>query len=165
MLPLETSQNPTHLDARHTKHPAFLHTPVVFSCATIYAPHHNMTALGFVSLINRIASGKRSLSSSFPNCFPAMENGGQGTPPASKSTPLYGFPLKFLTSLQITFHSGLFNFNTLQYSSSYSTSATCTNPANASPSAWLRHQHKSQHRLAVFASPYPFHKHLITIKH
>ena len=74
----------------------------------------NITALGFISLINLSASGNKSLSSSFPNCFPAIENGGHGTPPANRSTPSYGFPLKFLTSAHITFHSGRFCFNVLQ---------------------------------------------------
>ncbi len=47
----------------------------------------SITALGSISLINRIASGNKSRSSSFPNCLPAIEKGGQGTPPANKSTP------------------------------------------------------------------------------
>ena len=41
-----------------------------------------------------IASGNKSRSSSCPSCLPATEKGGQGTPPANKSTPLYGRPSK-----------------------------------------------------------------------
>lgn len=74
----------------------------------------NMTALGLISSISRIASGNKSRSSSFPSCLPATEKGGQGTPPASKSTPLYGCPSKSWTSAQMTFHSGRFSFKTLQ---------------------------------------------------
>ncbi len=45
------------------------------------------TAFGLASRTIRRAVGKRSRSSSAPCCFPAIENGGHGTPPATRSTP------------------------------------------------------------------------------
>jgi len=96
----------------------------------------NITARGFTSLISRSASGKRSLSSLLPNCLPATENGGHGTPPASRSTfPRYGMPEKFFTSSHMTFQSGRFRLRVSQYSFSYSTSARCSNPAIERPNA------------------------------
>lgn len=55
------------------------------------------TARGRISPTNRSASGKRSRSSFSPSCLPAMENGGQGTPPARRSTPLNGVPSNVVT--------------------------------------------------------------------
>ena len=45
------------------------------------------TPLGSRCSTRRNAAGKRSRSSSLPSCFPATEKGGQGTPPATRSTP------------------------------------------------------------------------------
>ncbi len=47
----------------------------------------NITAWGLHSDTKRRASGNKSRSSPLPNCFPALEKGGQGTPPAKSSTP------------------------------------------------------------------------------
>ena len=42
---------------------------------------------GRASSTRRSACGNRSRSSSRPSCLPAMENGGQGTPPENRSMP------------------------------------------------------------------------------
>ena len=93
-------------------------------------------ASGSHSLINRSAWGNKSRSSCSPSCLPAMENGGQGTPPDSKSTcPTNFFALNSLRSFSITFQSGRFCRMVWQAKGSISTKAICAKPASSNPSA------------------------------
>ncbi len=93
------------------------------------------TARGPISSISRSAWGNRSRSSSEPSCFPAIENGGQGTPPANRSTPANARPSTFATSPSMTFHCRL-QRSVPHASASSSTTASWANPACSRPSAW-----------------------------
>ena len=92
-----------------------------------------MTAAGFASRTSRIASGKRSRSSSAPSCLPAIENGGQGTPPATRSTPEYFFPFISRTSPSCTSQSGRLRRSVAAACLSISTARACSKPACSSP--------------------------------
>lgn len=84
----------------------------------------SITAWGRHSSTNLRASGKRSRSSSAPSCLPTLEKGGHGTPPATKSTPLKGFPLNCLRSPSTTFQLGRLSLSVSHAAGSSSTRAS-----------------------------------------
>src|SRR5205823_13359488 len=72
-----------------------------------------------------------------PSCLPAFENGGQGMPAATRSTPSYGWAENGGEMLaSTTFQLGRFRRSVSHAWWSLSTSATCSKPARSSPSAW-----------------------------
>lgn len=102
-----------------------------------------MTALGRARVTISIAFGKRSRSSSAPSCLPATENGGQGTPPATRSTPSNSAPSTSWRSRSWTFQrsfSGtpprsLLARRVAQAHLSFSIAARWENPACSKPRA------------------------------
>ena len=74
-----------------------------------------------------------SLASSAPSCLPAFENGGQGTPPATRSMPRKALASNSDKSPSMTFHLGRFKRNVLQAAASISTKASCSKPERSKP--------------------------------
>src|SRR5580704_7732660 len=101
------------------------------------------TALGVSVRMAFTISGNMLRSSSCPLCFPPIENGWHGTPPASRSTgPLIKLKSNPLTSHSCTGHACMdstflawFSLSVLQAERSRSTTAECSKPALATPSA------------------------------
>lgn len=82
-----------------------------------------------------MAVGKRSRSSASPSCLPALENGGQGTPPATRSIPFRCETSCVFRSPSTTFQPGRLRRNVEQAALSTSTSSTWPNPAVSRPRA------------------------------
>ena len=95
----------------------------------------NITAFGLHSITSLNASGNKSRSSNWPSCFPAIENGGQGTPPAKRSILVKLIAEKSFTSLFSTFQLGRLSKSVSQAIFSISTNAKCSKPASSRPMA------------------------------